>query len=104
GPNLSRKDYDDLEFIVRDVQEFAALSPQAQIQRLLADPWSALSGFKDTRGHDFPLSKEAHRRFKQIVVRGLKDLGAAAHIHRFERVVNALKAELSRRILSGFDI
>ena len=36
GPSVSRKDYDDFEFIVRDAQDFAALQPEDQIQRMFA--------------------------------------------------------------------
>lgn len=103
-PKLSRKDYEDLEFVVKDIQRFASLSPQEQIQQMLADPWSALSGFKGKSGYDFPLSRETHVRFDQIAVRGLKHLGTGAYVHRFEKVVKALKAELSTRILGGFEI
>jgi antitoxin HigA-1 len=104
GANVSRKDYDDLEFITRDAQDFASLSREEQIQRMLADPWSALSGFKNKNGNDFPLSREAHRRFHQIAIRGLKQLGAGAHAHNLERVITELKSELSRRIFGELDI
>jgi hypothetical protein len=63
-----------------------------------------LSGLKGATGFDLPLSQEARRRFTQIAVRGLRDLGPDAHIHRLEKVIAALKRELSTLILGGFEL
>ncbi len=103
-PLISEKDYWDYEFIGKDLQDFAAQSPQEQIKVLFADPWRAISGFKGAQGFDIPLSPEAKKRFIQIASRGLKHLGPRKHIHRLERVVEALKAECSLLVLGGLEI
>lgn len=101
---ISAKDYRDYEFIATDINAFASLSPQEQLDQLRADPWSGLSGIKGEAGRDLPLSKEARKRFRQIAARGLKNMGSAALIHRLDRVVETLKRELSNLLLGGFDM
>jgi hypothetical protein len=81
-PSVSRKDYDHFEFIARDVQEFAALQREEQIQRMFADPWSALSGFKGKGDTTFHSLERLTGGFDQIAIRGLKDMRAAAHAPR----------------------
>jgi hypothetical protein len=99
---VSEEDYQDYEFILADLQHNLELSPEDQLERIRADPWGAFSGLKEANGHDLPLSREAQRRFTDIATRGLRDVGTSAQIHRTERVVEALKSELSSMMLSGF--
>ncbi len=99
--SVSEEDYRDYEFILRDLEHNLGLSPEAQIERFRADPWAAFSGLKAANGLDLPLSREAQTRFVHVATRGLKRLGAAGQIHRTDRVVKALKGELSSMLQRG---
>jgi hypothetical protein len=99
---LSEDDYQDYEFILSDLQGNLELSPGQQLERFRADPWAAFSGLKAANGFDLPLSRGAQRRFTEIAARGLKNLGTSARVHRLDKVVEALKGELSSMILGGF--
>src|SRR5580698_2437041 len=92
---LSVDDYQDYQFILNDLQHNLELSQEAQLARFRADPWGAFSGLKGPNGFDLPLSREAEKRFTDIALRGLRVSGRSARIHRVQKVVVAVKAELS---------
>jgi hypothetical protein len=98
---VSREDYQDCEFILADLQHSLELSPAEQISRFYADPWSAFSGLQGPNGSDLPLSREAQNRFVGMATRGFEKLGASAQRHRLEKIVEAMKAEMSALLLRG---
>jgi hypothetical protein len=98
---VSEEDYQDYDFILSDLQRNLELSPEEQLERFRADPWGAFSGLKAANGFDLPLSREAQKRFTNIANRGLKSLGTSARVHRLEKVVEALRGELSSMLQAG---
>jgi hypothetical protein len=93
---ISAKDFEDYEFIAREIKRLATLPPEAQIEHFRADPWASSFTLKGANRSEFSLSRAAQERFVQIAKRGLKALGPTAADHRIERVLQKLKRGVIR--------
>jgi hypothetical protein len=89
---LSKKDYTDYEFIVRESERLVALEPAQLLKYYSEHKEDALSTLFGTEGRSLPCTRAGAERFGQIVVRGLKALGPNARKHSASSLTSALKA------------
>ncbi|HEV2378383.1 MAG TPA: hypothetical protein VG206_01155 [Terriglobia bacterium] len=95
---LSKKDYADYEFIVKEIGRLLSLGgPKELLDYYRTHQADALFGTLPTEdGRSFPCSYEGVERFRQIVVRGVDALGLAGKKHSVKVLTHALKEKFVR--------
>jgi hypothetical protein len=79
---LSRKDYADYEFIVKESERLIALGDIKQRMKYYSEhKEDALSALLGSEGRALECTRQGAQRFTQIVARGLEALGPPARRH-----------------------
>ncbi len=93
---LSRKDYTDYEFIVKESERLFALGGIEERMKYYSEhKEDALSALYGTEGRALECTRQGARRFDQIVARGLEALGPRARRHSASSLVSSLKTRFA---------
>lgn len=90
---LSRKDYADYEFVVRESERLLAMGIEARMEYYRDHREDVLSALWGKGGGSLECTRQGTQRFAQIVARGLEALGRNALKHSATTLTSALKAK-----------
>jgi len=97
---LSRKDYADYEFIVKESERLLALGGIKERMKYYSEhKEDALSALWGTEGRALECTRQGAHRFTQIVARGLEALGPLARRHSASSLVSSLKTRFADRAI-----
>jgi hypothetical protein len=93
---LSRKDYADYAFIVKESERLFALGGIEERMKYYSEhKEDALSALYGTEGRALECTRQGAQRFAQIVARGLEALGPLARRHSTSSLVSSLKTRFA---------